>query len=98
MVSLMSDVTVWIIALAFYAPIHYLGPGLVVFLSGSGTTAERSQLLRYIAIDCTLSMFIGFAIAVPLFGHAPRLAAAAFLVAALAPYLHIWLQRRRGSG
>jgi hypothetical protein len=30
----MNDTTVWIIALAFYAPMHFLGPALVGFLSG----------------------------------------------------------------
>lgn len=90
----MSDITVWIIALAFYAPIHYLGPGLVVFLTGEEAPAERQRLLRGIAIDCTLSMVIAFGIAIALFERVPQLAALTFLLAALVPYLHVWLKRR----
>jgi threonine/homoserine/homoserine lactone efflux protein len=89
-----SDITVWIIALGFFAPIHYLGPGLVVLLSGEESTRQRRQLLRTIAIDCTLSMLIAFGLAIALFQRAPRLAALVFLGAALAPYLHLWLKRR----
>ena len=92
--SCMSDISAWIIALGFYAPIHYLGPGLVVLLSGNETTARRTALLRSVAIHCTLSMLLAFAVALLVFPDAPRLAAALLLAAALTPYLHLWLKRR----
>lgn len=90
----MTDITAWMIALGFYAPIHYLGPGLVVLLSGSETPGRRKSLLRSIAIDCTLSMALAFGVAILVFPRAPQLAAALFLATALVPYLHIWLKRR----
>jgi len=92
----MSDISIWIIALGFYAPIHYLGPALVVLLSGGETSARRRLLLRSVAIDCTLSMVMAFAIAILVFPRAPQAAASLFLVAALVPYLHVWLKRRSG--
>jgi hypothetical protein len=60
----MSDTTVWIIGLAFFAPLHYLGPTLAVFLTGAEAPSERATLLRRIVIDCSLSMLLAFALAV----------------------------------
>lgn len=91
----MSDTTVWIIALAFYAPIHFLGPALVAFLTGPESPAQRRGLLTGIAVDCTLSMLVAFAVAVPLFGRAPQYAALVLLAAMFVPYLHLWIRHRR---
>lgn len=93
----MSDTTAWIIALAFYAPIHFLGPALVGFLTGEETPAQRRHLLRRVLIDCALSMLAAFAVAVPLFRHAPQYAALVLLAAMCLPYFHLWLHRRRAS-
>jgi len=91
----MSDTTAWIIALAFYAPIHFLGPALVGFLTGTETPGQRRLLLTGVFIDCTLSMLAAFALAVPLFKRAPQYAALVLLAAMFMPYLHIWIRRRR---
>jgi hypothetical protein len=91
----MSDVTVWIIALGFYAPIHYLGPALVALLSGPEESAARRALVKRIAVDCTLSMAVAFAIAVPLFKIKPQFAALVLLLAMSVPYIHIWVYRKR---
>lgn len=91
----MGDITTWIIALVFYAPVHYLGPALVGFLTGNETSEQRSLLIKRVAIDCTLSLIVAFAVAAPLFGAFPQYAAAIFLLAMFTPYLRIWNFRRR---
>lgn len=91
----MGDVTVWIIALLFYAPLHFLGPALVAFLTGRESSRQRKALLTRILVDCTISMAVAFAIAVPLFKAAPQYAAAVFLLAMFVPYVHIWIHRWR---
>jgi hypothetical protein len=91
----MGDLTTWIIALVFYAPVHYLGPALVGFLTGDETSQQRHLLLKHIAIDCTLSLAVAFAIAAPLYESIPQYAAAIFLLAMFVPYLRLWQYRRR---
>lgn len=91
----MSDTLVWIIALLFYAPIHYLGPVLVTLLTGSGPPAASRKLLGRILIDCTFSMLLAFFLAVIIFDKSPQVAAVMLLVAMLVPYIHIWLSRSR---
>jgi hypothetical protein len=91
----MSDTTVWIIALAFYAPIHFLGPALVGFLTGPEPPLQRRRLLVGVFIDCGVSMLAAFAVAVPLFRQAPQYAALILLAAMFVPYLHIWIRHRR---
>jgi hypothetical protein len=81
--------------MGFYAPVHYLGPTLVALMSGSEQSGQRRKLLKRIAVDCTLSMAAAFAIGVPLFNVAPQYAAAIFLLAMTAPYVHIWIFRKR---
>jgi hypothetical protein len=90
-----NDITVWVIAMGFYAPVHYLGPALVALMSGSEESWQRRKLLKRIAVDCTLSMAAAFAIAVPLFKVAPQYAAMVFLLAMAVPYVHIWVYRKR---
>ena len=91
----MSDITVWLIALGFFAPVHYLGPALVALLSGKEEFEQRRKMLKRIVVDCTVSMAAAFAVAVPLFKIAPQFAALVFLLAMSAPYIHVWAYRRR---
>lgn len=91
----MNDLTAWLIALAFYAPIHFLGPVLVALLTGPETPERRRALLNGIFIDCGVSMLIAFALAIPLFEHRPGYAAAVLLAAMTAPYFHLWIRVRR---
>jgi hypothetical protein len=91
----MSDTLVWIIALMFYAPIHFLGPVLVILLTGPGEIAANRQLLGRVLIDCTFSMLLAFSLAVLIFDNSPQYAAVILLLAMLVPYIHIWLFRCR---
>jgi hypothetical protein len=95
----MSDVTVWLIALAFYAPIHYLGPLLVGVITGTEDAAERKVLLRSVTIDCTLSMALAFSITLVTFRTHLQLAMGVLLLSMIVPYTHLALlryRRRRG--
>ena len=83
------------IALLFYAPIHYLGPVLVTLLTGSDEPLASRQLLRRILVDCTVSMLFAFALAACIFRKSPQYAAVILLVAMLVPYIHIWVSRFR---
>jgi len=62
----MSDITVWIIVIAFYAPLHYLLPLLFLFITGEEPEAVRKRLIRGAVIDATLSMIAAFGIAIAL--------------------------------
>jgi len=90
----MSDVLVWIVALAFYAPFHYLGPVLVALLTGTETQLQHKRLIINILIDCTLSMLIAFALAVWLFKSDLQIAMLILIVSMCIPYLHIGILRK----
>ena len=58
----MNDFVVWLIIALFYAPLHYLGPLLVILL----TADERQRRARVMAalIDCSISMFLAFVLVI----------------------------------
>ena len=60
----MSDTIVWIIIIAFYAPLHYMLPLLILFITGNESDATRKTLIRRAVIDSTLSMILAFALAI----------------------------------
>lgn len=62
----MSDITVWIIVIAFYAPLHYLLPVLFLFITGEESGTVRKRLIRSAVIDATLSMVAAFVVAIVL--------------------------------
>lgn len=83
----MDDVIVWIIIIAFYAPLHYLPPVLMTLFRASAD--NRAQLLRGTVIDCTLSMAGAFAL-VYLVGLDNMLLAMGILLGALfLPYIRV---------
>jgi hypothetical protein len=91
----MADALVWIVALLFYAPFHYLGPVLVVLFTGrEQDTARRRRLLKLIAMDCSLSMVAAFALAWWLSAYNLMWAMLILLVSMAVPYLHLLLWRR----
>ena len=90
----MSDALVWIVAIAFYAPFHYLGPILVSLLTGSESQSQRKRLIINILIDCTLSMCVAFALAIWLFNSNIQIAMLVLVVSMFVPYLHIVLLRK----
>ena len=62
----MNDTIVWIIIIAFYAPLHYVLPVLVLFITGDETEAERKKMIRSAIIDSSLSMLLAFIAAIVL--------------------------------
>ena len=90
----MSDTLVWIVAIAFYAPFHYLGPLLVSLLTGAESQSQRKRLIINILVDCTLSMFVAFALAIWLFQNNLNIAMLILIVSMFVPYLHIVIQRK----
>jgi len=90
----MTDTIAWIIALAFYAPFHYLGPLLVIMLTGSDTQSQRKRLIINILVDCTLSMLIAFAVAFWLLRDDLQIAMLVLLFSMCVPYLHIGIIRK----
>ena len=90
----MTDTIAWIIAVAFYAPFHYLGPLLVSFLTGTETSPERKRLIIVILIDCTLSMLVAFFLAYWLYKSSLQIAMLMLLLSMCIPYLHIAVMRK----
>jgi hypothetical protein len=84
-----------LIALAFYGPLHYLGPLAVAFLTGAESAAARRRMSRFLIVDCTVSMVVAFGVAVWLFADRLPIAMSVLLASMLVPYLHIALTRRR---
>lgn len=62
----MNDTIVWIIIIAFYAPLHYLLPVLILFITGCESESVRKSLIRWALIDSTLSLLLAFIIAIVL--------------------------------
>ncbi|MCU0766284.1 MAG: hypothetical protein MUE39_02735 [Gammaproteobacteria bacterium] len=90
----MDDALVWIIIAAFYAPLHYLLPLLVVVMTGTEEGEARRRRLIATVVDCTLSMAIAFTVVIWL-AHGQLQAAMVVLLLSMAtPYLRIWLHRR----
>ncbi len=85
------DTLSWLIVAAFYAPLHYLVPLLVTALRSDD--AQRAQRLRHTAIDCTLSMGIGFALVLLTARDNLQLAMMILFLSMLAPYLRLLRMR-----
>ncbi len=60
----MNDSIVWVIIVAFYAPLHYLLPALFLFITGNESEELRKNLIKRALIDSTLSMLLAFVIAI----------------------------------
>lgn len=90
----MDDALVWIIIAAFYAPLHYLLPLLVVAMTAAEEGDARRRRLIATAVDCTLSMAIAFTVVIWLAGGQLQAAMIVLLLSMAAPYLRIWLHRR----
>jgi hypothetical protein len=91
----MDDWIAWIIIVGFYAPLHYLMPALVLFITGTEDEATRRRLIRRALIDSTVSMVVAFIIVLTLVdaGHVSPAMAVLFL-SMLYPFLGIWRRRR----
>ncbi len=65
----MDDITIWIIIIAFYAPLHYMLPVLILFITGTESDAVRRTLIRRALIDSTLSMVLAFVLIILLVNY-----------------------------
>ena len=91
----MDDPVVWIIIAAFYAPLHFMLPGLFLFIVGDEAEAVRKQLIRNALIDAALSMVVAFAIALILVNYAQvALAMVILILFMLVPFMRILKNRR----
>ena len=91
----MDDIVVWIIIAAFYAPLHYLLPVLVLFITGTEADAVRRRLIQRALLDSTLSMLAAFAIVIYLARQGAMSTAMLILLLSMTlPYVRIWQHRR----
>jgi len=95
----MDDLIVWIIIIAFYAPLHYLLPVLILFITGRESETVRRRLIRNALIDSTVSMLLAFVIVIALVQQGwLSLAMLILLLSMFAPFVRIILHRREISG
>jgi len=91
----MDNLIVWLIIVAFYAPLHYLLPVLVLFITGSEPDEIRRDLIRRALRDSTLSMIGAFTIVIYLVERGVMsVAMLILLVSMLYPFIGIWRHRR----
>jgi len=91
----MDDFIAWVIIAAFYAPLHYLLPVLVLFITGREPEAVRRRLIRGAVLDSTLSMLAAFAVVIALVRYGWMSAAMSVLLLSMgAPFVRIWRHRR----
>jgi hypothetical protein len=62
----MNDTIIWIIIIAFYAPLHFMLPVLILFITGNEGESARKSLIRLALIDSTLSLLFAFMLAIVL--------------------------------
>ena len=91
----MKDPVIWIIIVAFYAPLHFMLPVLFLFIVGDETEAVRKQLIRKALIDAAVSMLLAFAIAILLVNYNQiALAMVVLILFMLVPFIRITGNRR----
>jgi hypothetical protein len=91
----MDDLVVWLIIIAFYAPLHYLLPVLVLFITGHESDEVRRGLIRRALTDSTLSMVGAFAIVIYLTEQELMSTAMLILLVSMGiPFIRIWGHRR----
>jgi hypothetical protein len=89
-----NDPVIWIIIIAFYAPLHFMLPVLFLFIVGGETEAVRKQLIRRALIDAALSMAVAFALAILLVKNNQIAFAMVILVLfMIAPFIRILKNR-----
>ncbi|MGB5278956.1 MAG: hypothetical protein WBO73_16790 [Gammaproteobacteria bacterium] len=91
----MDDPIIWIIIIAFYAPLHFMLPVLFLFIVGDETETMRKQLIRSALIDAALSMVVAFALAIMLVNYDQiALAMVILILFMLVPFMRIIRNRR----
>ena len=95
----MDNRVVWLIIIAFYAPLHYLLPVLILFITGTESETVRKSLIRRALIDSTLSMIVAFVIVIYLVEQGMMSLAMLILLLSMAyPFVGIWRHRREITG
>lgn len=94
----MDDIVIWIIIAAFYAPLHYLLPVLILFITGSEPEPVRKRLIRNALLDSTVSMVLAFAVVIALvqFDYM-SLGMLVLLLSMFVPFVRILRHRREIS-
>ena len=91
----MDDIIIWIIIIAFYAPLHFMLPVLFLFIVGDETEAVRKQLIRGAVIDAALSMIVAFVLAIMLANNNQMVLAMVILMLfMMTPFIRILRKRR----
>lgn len=91
----MSDLVIWIVVVAFYAPLHFMLPVVFLFITGRESEELRRQLIRSVVRDAFLSMVVAVALAVLLVQLGWILPAMLLLMLSMAmPFLRIVRSRR----
>ncbi len=60
----MNDTIIWIIIIAFYAPLHFMLPVLIVFITGNESESVRRTMIRRALIDSSISILFAFTVAI----------------------------------
>jgi len=91
----MNDPVIWIIIIAFYAPLHFMLPVLFLFIVGHEPETDRKLMIRHALIDAALSMVIAFALAILLVYYEQVALGMVLLVLFMAaPFVRIIRNRR----
>ena len=93
--TIVNDPVIWIIIIAFYAPLHFMLPVLFLFIVGHESEADRKQLIRNALVDAAASMVVAFGLAIMLvyYEHV-ALAMVALVLFMLVPFMRIIRNRR----
>ena len=90
----MNDPIIWIIIIAFYAPLHFMLPVLFLFIVGNESETVRKQLIRKALIDAALSMVVAFIIAITFVNYDQiALAMVVLIIFMLIPFIRILKNR-----
>ena len=91
----MDSIIVWIIIIAFYAPLHFLLPVLILFITGNETEEVRKRLIRKALMDSALSLVVAFAVAIVLvMQDLMFIAMLVLLVSMFIPFIRIFKHRK----
>jgi uncharacterized membrane protein YesL len=90
-----DDPVIWIIIIAFYAPLHFMLPVLFLFIVGHESESDRKQMIRSALVDAAVSMVVAFALAILLvnYDHV-GLAMLALILFMAVPFMRIIWNRR----
>ena len=97
--TIVEDPIIWIIIIAFYAPLHFMLPVLFLFIVGHETETLRKEMIRSAVIDAAISMIVAFAIAILLVNYDHiALAMVVLILFMIAPFIRIIRNRRSIQG